>query len=244
MPRARREPLIVGCLVLAVTAGNAGAFHVGTKFDEPPGAGGAGGLFYTGSSRDRGWDCAACHIEPRGTLVLRVTSQPPELLAEQTYQPGAAYVITIAMTDPAGQLGLAATRSNFNGMAISTLDEAGAPTGVFSGFDPGRFSARGTSFLASSSPVVNETSWSMTWTAPTTGVPIAIDLGVVDGNGAGQTSQTTLTDPLGDDAAMAHFLVVAATAPRARDATPWVHAVFDAMIRACRSRSSALASSG
>lgn len=242
MPRTRRQSLIIVALVVAAPS-IAAAFHTGTRFDEPPGAGGAGGLFYTGSTRDRGWDCTACHIEPRGRLAVDVTSQPPELIAEQRYRPGAAYVITVAMTNPGSQLGLASTRSNWNGIAISTLDEANGPVGAFSGFDAGRFAARGTSFLASSSPMVNETSWSFTWTAPASGVPVSIDLGVVDGNGAGSTSQTTLTDPLGDDVAVFHY-VVTPTAARTTSAAIWAHALLGAMLEGCRSPSSAPASSG
>jgi hypothetical protein len=253
VPGTRRQSLtlLAGIVAIAWPAA-AHAYHVGSMFDAAPGAGGAGGLYYTGSTRDRGWDCTSCHVAPRKQLDVTVTSQPPELISEASYRPGTAYVITVALANPTAQLGLPATRSNFNTLAITTLDLAGAPVGVFSGYDAGRFHARGTSFLASETSVVNETSWSFTWTAPPAGVgSVAIDLGVVDGNGAGVTSQTTLTDPLGDDTAMFHYVVSdgasATLAPPARSAR-WAWLLLAPVLALCfplcRSRSSAPASSG
>jgi hypothetical protein len=128
MPGTGRQPLALACaLALAAAApAVAHAFHNGSAFDRAPGAGGGGGLFYTGSRRERGWDCTACHVEPRGRLRVDVASQPPELIADGRFRPGIAYAITIAMRDPQDQLGLAATRSNYNGIAVSVLDEGGA----------------------------------------------------------------------------------------------------------------------
>ena len=263
VPGTRQQLVAIAIAVVAslAWARPAAAFHNGKLFDRAAGGGGGGGLFYTGSRRERGWDCTACHVDPRNKLQLDVSSQPPELIAEQRYAPGASYTITIAMANPGAQLGLAATRSNFNAMVITTIDDAGAPAGTFSGFDAGKFFARGTSILASDSTMVNETSWTFTWTAPAAPAgPITIDLGVVDGDGAGQTTQTTLTDPLGDDTAMRHYVV--ADAGSARRHTPprstgWAGLLAivpllavlgrrrrrGAMLAACRSPSSAPASS-
>lgn len=216
MPGTRQQLVAFAiALVAAPAAGH--AFHNGSVFDRAPGAGGGGGLFYTGSRRERGWDCTACHTAPRGRLRVDISSQPPELIADGRFRANTAYAITIAMRDPQGQLGLASTRSNYNGIAATVLDGAGAPAGTIGGFDPGRFYARGTSILASDSTTNNETSWSFTWTAPPAAPgPITINLGVVDGNGAGVGGASTLTDPLGDDVAI-HAFVVQGDASAAAD---------------------------
>lgn len=208
-----RQQLVVIALLAAPSVAH--AFHNGKVFDDPPGAGGGGGLFYSGSLRDRGWDCTACHEQPRGRLELALASQPPELLESGRYTPGAAYAITVAMADPSRQLGMAATRSNFNGMVASFLDDAGIPAGTITNFAPASFYLRSSAILATDSVTVNETSWTFTWTAPMTSGEIEIDIAVVDGNGADQTGTSTLTDPLADDVAL-FGVVVTPTASRLR----------------------------
>lgn len=231
MPGTRQQ-LVVLVLVLLVAPRAAAAFHAGAVFDRAPGGGGGGGLFFTGAPRERGWTCAACHVAAPGRLQLDVRSQPSELLALGAYQPGQTYTITVAMRAPEQQLGLAASRSNFNGMAASFLDGADAGAGVIGGLAAGRFYARGTSIAATDSPMVNETSWTFTWTAPAAGAgPVGFFLGVVDGNGAGSTGTATLTDPLGDDVATRAFNLVEAApgkpAPTGSDARPRARAPGD-----------------
>jgi hypothetical protein len=238
MPGTRQQLVAIAFAWVCVAAPAAAhAFHNGSVFDRAPGAGGGGGLFYTGARRERGWDCTACHVEPRGRLRVDVSSQPPELIADGRFRAGAAYAITIAMRDPQGQLGLGSTRSNYNGIAVSVVDEGGVPAGTIGGFDPGRFYARGTSILASDSTVNNETSWSFTWTAPADASgSITIHLGVVDGNGAGVAGASTLTDPLGDDVAVHAFVARGdASAAAGRGHSTWA-ALALALIVVCGRR--------
>lgn len=204
-----RQHLVTAALVLAAALPSvAHAYHSGALFDRAPGAGGAGGLFYTGSTRDRGWDCSACHTDPRGQLAIDVVSEPAELIEEQRFRPNTAYTITVALRDPARQLGLLATRSNYNTMAVSFLDDQSIAAGMINGFDPGRFYLRGSAILASDTTVINETSWSFTWTAPAArSGAVTIDLAVVDGNGANAAGTSTLTDPDGDDVAVRTYVV-------------------------------------
>lgn len=239
MSGTRQQPLVRALAVLALVAAPAvaHAFHNGSTFDRAPGAGGGGGLFYTGSRRERGWDCTACHRSPRGRLRVDVSSQPPELIADGRFRASTAYAITVAMRDPQDQLGLQSTRANYNGIAVSFLDESGAPAGLIGGFESSRFYARGTSILASDSTTNNETAWTFTWTAPAAAAgPIAINLGVVDGNGGGVGGASTLTDPLGDDVAVHAFVVrgdaAAAAAPAAgeRGRSLWAALVVAAAI--------------
>jgi hypothetical protein len=211
-----RQQLVTAALAaiaMAALSSVAHAYHNGAVFDRAPGAGGGGGLFYTGSVRDRGWDCSACHTDPRAELAIEVTSQPPELIAEQRFRPGTPYVITIAMTDPTRQLGLTSTRSNYNSMAASVLDDQGVAAGMINAFDPGRFYLRGNAILASDSTVINETSWSFTWIAPMTSTgALTLDIAVVDGNGANAAGTSTLTDPDNDDIAVRTYVVTDAAA--------------------------------
>lgn len=212
----------IACAVPAV----AHAYHNGNVFADPPGAGGGGDIFYTGSVREKKWDCTFCHIDPPKRLALNVTSNPPDLITQLRYTPGTTYAITVAFANPTAQLGLTATRSNFNSMVITTEDSMGVGAGTFSGFDSGKFFARGSSILASDSPTVNETSWTFNWVAPPTSAgPITLNLAVVDGNGANSDTTRTLTDLLGDDVALVAYTVTDTMALRA---IQWAAQLFSA----------------
>jgi hypothetical protein len=201
--RALALAFLFGCAALG--AGRARAYHTGSLFGAAPGAGGAGGYFYTGSPRERGWTCASCHVDPPGELRVGLTSAEG-LFADARYTPGAAYSVTVRIENE--RLGLGASRSNFNGMALTVLDGAGNPAGTLGGYDASRFFARGTSILASSSTVVGETEWTFTWTAPAVGTgAVVFYLGVVDGDGAGSGPTETLTDPFGDDVAVGRVVL-------------------------------------
>lgn len=105
-------------------------------------------------------------------------------------------------------------------MAASILDDQSIAAGVINGFDAGRFYLRGSAILASDSTVINETSWTFTWTAPATSTgALTLDIAVVDGNGANAAGTSTLTDPDGDDVAVRTY-VVSDPAAAARRTTP------------------------
>lgn len=215
MPGTRQRLAIIAAIACGAPTATY-AFHNGNVFADPPGAGGGGDVFYTGSVREKKWDCTFCHVDPPKRLQIKVTSTPAELIDQLRYQPGTTYAITVAFVNPTAQLGLTATRSNFNSMVITTEDAQGVGAGAFSGFDSGKFFARGSSILGSDSPTVNETSWTFSWTAPTPSAgPITLNLAVVDGNGANSDTTQTLTDLLGDDTAVAAYTVTDAAAMRA-----------------------------
>jgi hypothetical protein len=190
-------------LSVGVPLGGAGgvpaawAYHTGATFDRAPGAGGGGGLFYTGAPRERGWTCEACHVDPPVATQVVVRIQPAELLVDRVYVPGQSYDVTVTLENE--QLGRMSARSNFNGMAMTVMDESGAVAGDFSGFAAEDFYVRGRSIIASSGTTVGATEWSFRWTAPEAGRgEITLYLGVVDGNGANSPADVTLTDPFGD----------------------------------------------
>jgi Reeler domain len=193
------------CLASGALASSAQAFHTGALFAAAPGAGGGGGYFYTGSPRERGWTCSSCHVDPARALRVSITSVEG-LFSSRRYTPDTTYTVTVRMENET--LGLGASRSNFNGMALTVLDGEGSPAGTLGGFDAARFFARGTSILASSSTVVGETEWTFTWTAPPGGTGrVTFYLGVVDGDGAGSGPTETLTDPFGDDVAVGRVVL-------------------------------------
>ncbi|MEZ4337515.1 MAG: choice-of-anchor V domain-containing protein [Sandaracinaceae bacterium] len=194
------RPTILFLFVLGA-ASPAAAWHVGSTFDAAPGAGGGGGLFYTGAPRERGWTCAACHTDAPGALRVRLTDDG-DLFASRTYEPGRAYAIRVAIDEE--RLGLGAGRSNFNGMAVTMSGES---PGSLGGYDASQFYARGANILATSATRAGETEWAFTWTAPEAGAgEVRMFLGVVDGNGADSAPDETLTDPFGDDVATGAFV--------------------------------------
>jgi hypothetical protein len=197
---ARWGRVLAGWILALGSAGGvqtAWAYHTGATFDRQPGAGGGGGLFYTGAPRERGWTCEACHVDPPVPVQVVVRIEPGALLVDRVYVPGQSYDLTVTLENE--QLGRMAARSNFNGMAMTVMDESGAVAGDFSGFAAEDFYVRGRSIIASSGTTVGVTEWSFRWTAPEAGRgDITLYLGVVDGNGANSPADVTLTDPFGD----------------------------------------------
>lgn len=192
-------------LTLLVAVAGARAWHTGSSFHASPGSGGGGGLFYTGSPLDRGWTCAACHVDPPGRLRVDIQSEP-DLFVTRTYAAGQRYSVTVRMRNE--ELGLESGRSNFNSMALSVLDDDALPLGTLSGNEDFfiRSNASGTAgFMASQSRMAGQTEWTFSWTAPQAeaAVPLTFYLAVVDGNGADSRPDETRTDPFGDDVAVA-----------------------------------------
>ncbi|HWN70652.1 MAG TPA: hypothetical protein VNM90_23590, partial [Haliangium sp.] len=131
---ARWAGVLVSSIVVLGGASDvqpAWAYHTGATFDRQPGAGGGGGLFYTGAPRERGWTCEACHVDPPAPVQVAVRIAPAELIVDRIYVPGQTYDVTVTLENE--QLGRMAARSNFNGMAMTVMDESGAVAGDFSG---------------------------------------------------------------------------------------------------------------
>ena len=189
----RSIALLVGVAGLG-WSGGAAAFHPGSDFDKSPGAGGGGGIFYTGVPRERGWTCAACHVDAPGTIRLGFTGS---LVTDGRYTPGRAYPITIELLGE--HAGLGSPKANYNTMAIAPVDRAGNFAGGFSGYAPEDFYDGGAA-LISAGKKVGVTSWTFTWTAPAAASgTVTLYLCIVDGNGANSPVGVTLTDPFGDD---------------------------------------------
>lgn len=205
MRRAGKRLLGARGLVAAATAAlslcwsaPALAFHAGSVFDKPPGAGGGGGLFYAGAPFDHGWTCALCHTEAPGKIRVRLRVEPTSLFESFKYTPGQTYTFTATLEGETK--GIGSPLSNYNALVIAITDEAGLPAGTIGGYAPEDFYAGGPALIATAGQKVGQTEWAFSFTAPPaeTGT-VKLHLAAVDGNGADSPPGATLTDPFGDD---------------------------------------------
>ena len=209
MYRARlRSVTLLACL-LGALGGALGlfvpaaalAFHSGAQFDDLPGKGGGGGVFYTGAPSDKGWTCTACHIGSQGQITIGLTSVPSTLFQAGAYAPGQAYKLTVSLRGE--HLGQSSSRSNFNGFALTVRDAQSRVAGMISGYAPEDFYQANAATISTAGKIVGTTMWSFTFTAPPAGTgAITFYLAMVDGNGANSSANATLTDPFGDDVAV------------------------------------------
>lgn len=114
-------------------------------------AGGGGGLYFTGSPRQHGLDCAACHVEPTGEVGLRLSAlldgaEAP--LFRSGYEPGRTYEIEVAfdgeLLTPLVPCSAEDTEvCDLNLFALEILDERGQTGGSFCPTQPGSAPAGG-----------------------------------------------------------------------------------------------------
>jgi hypothetical protein len=210
MHRARQRS-VAGALALALAsfvAPSAWAFHAGATFDKPPGAGGSGAIYYTGSPLERGWKCTLCHLNPPGKIRLHIDQ--PELFngGKFQYTPGQVYEFVVDLVGE--HLGIASTHSNYNSLVVQVLDDNQLPIGNMLYADTEFYSGYQRTTIASannSASQVGVTHWKFKWFAPMPtdgpdgGPPgnATMYFAVVDGNGADIGPNGTLTDPYGDD---------------------------------------------
>ena len=117
------------------------AYSDGTVFSKDPSAetsGGGGGLYFTGSPRQHGLDCAVCHVGGPTDITLELSALldgTPARLFEDGYTPGALYEIQVAFTEdrlaPAGGCeGHDDEPCDVNAFAFELLDAAAHPVGT------------------------------------------------------------------------------------------------------------------
>ncbi|HRI72252.1 MAG TPA: hypothetical protein PK156_48795 [Polyangium sp.] len=174
------------------------AYHSGSTFDKPPGAGGGGGIFYAGAPLERGWDCTMCHLDPPGKVRVKLDVNPPSLFQNFTYSPGAVYSFTATMLNE--QLGKNSPLSNYNSVAVEVVDGKGYQAGSMGGFAAEDLYSGYPATIVTTGTKPNVTQWTFTWTAPPMGTGgVTMHVAGVDGNGANAGAGKTLTDPLNDD---------------------------------------------
>lgn len=204
-------------LSLVVLAG----FHPAASFEKSANEGGGGGLAYTGALRGKGYDCTICHVDSDAVIAVELTSAPAGL-RDGVYMPGTAYAITLDLTGEHRGFGAV---SNQNTFLAEVVTDADAPAGAFTAVDLDEFAlVDGGRVLAARAG--SETTWTFDWTAPAAGTgAVTFHLGVVDGDGAGNTARAS-TDPVGDDVAVLALRLCESSAGcadrarRERDASP------------------------
>jgi hypothetical protein len=201
-----REPLgtaflrcLAGLAFVAVwlCARPCSAFYTRGHFELPAELGGAGRLYYTGSPRERGWDCRACHLSAPGSIRVSFETEPPDLVESGDYVPGTEYTISVTLQNEHRGL---SSQFNSNGFVAEFLRGV-TPVGELS-------DSSDTELLQNETVVSsrNETNrlakWSFRWTAPASGTgPVTVYLGAVDGDGAGRADRS-FQDHLNDDVFM------------------------------------------
>lgn len=141
-------------VALLSAPGMASAYSDTMSFARDPSAdtaGGGGGLYFTGSPRQHGLDCAACHVEPGGEVGLRLSAlldgvEAP--LFRSGYEPGRTYEIEVAfdgeLLTPVVPCGVEETEvCDLNLFALEILDERGQASGTFCPTKPGSIPAAG-----------------------------------------------------------------------------------------------------
>jgi hypothetical protein len=186
-----------GLIATALVASPAWAFHAGSQFDKTAGAGGGAGLFYTGSHRERGWTCAACHVDAQNKIKVQLAVQP-NLFDGFRYAPNQVYAFTATLVGE--WKGLDSPRANYNGFSLEVTDLRDRAAGSM-GYSPTElYGPSQLALVTSIGTQPNKTTWTFSWTAPPAGTgTIRINLAAVDGNGADSGANGTLTDPFGDD---------------------------------------------
>ncbi len=195
----RRSVAAAAAFVVGLTPSVVWAYHAGDTFEKPPGAGGAGSVYYAGVELEHGWDCTLCHENPPRTVDLGVTIDPP-LAPGGSYAPGQVYSFEVQLLNE--HAGLNSALYNFNSIVVEVVDRQGFQSGKFDGFSSTDFvQPYNATLLYGRPPSPNVTSWSFRWTAPDAGAgPVSIHLAALDGDGAStSTDSTATTDPYGDD---------------------------------------------
>jgi hypothetical protein len=228
--------LAAAAALLAMLApASARAFHAGSTFDKPPGAGGGGSVYYAGTQLERGWDCTACHLDPPGKIGVAVRVDPPPIAGpdgQALYVPGQAYSFEITMVGE--HAGLDRPLYNFNSLVVDIVDARGFKVGTTDGFAPQDFYQATNSTLLYGQPPqpgwgTGEHPWKFRWNAPEAGGgPVSVHLAAVDGDGAGQSDDGEATsDPFHDDVAMVtlRWAEGSVTASAPQRTAPWAIAL-------------------
>lgn len=205
---------------IAVLASSpAAAFHEVESFDRSAVTGGGNGSYFTGSPREKGYDCRICHVGAEGRISVELGGD----LTSGRYEPGLIYRIDVKLvgehrglesafnpntftadvTRPTGQtVGRLATSS---GSIVELVDDG--QVAVAEGFGNG------------------ESEWSFSWWAPEEGTPATLHIALLDGDGASEPVRRFI-DPLNDDVATAKLslcpvgMECAPPAPPAEETSP------------------------
>jgi hypothetical protein len=191
---ARRRLVVPLALAAALIAPPAGAFYTRGYFERSAALGGAGRLYYTGASRERGWDCTACHEGAERRIRITFETEPPELIGARRYVPGVTYAIDVVLEGE--HLGFDA-QFNSNGF-VAEVSKGNERAGSLSS-GPGTEIVENGRIVLSRNDEMGLARWRFRWTAPEAGTgTVIVNLGAVDGDGAGRADRS-FQDHLRDD---------------------------------------------
>jgi hypothetical protein len=211
---SRLTMALSAALLCLTAAGPAHAFHGGKSFELSANAGGGGGIFFTGAARWKRYDCSICHVGSNGGVSIAVTSTPAELITRGEWEPGTTYEIVLELL---GESRGFESGANINTFVAEITDQAGNPVGSFD-FDASELATWSDGHVIGARGNPDRTRWTFHFTAPPRGTgAIALDIGMVDGNGAG-VSPGRASDLHNDGVATAHHTLCEAGAPCPRDA--------------------------
>ncbi|MCC7381054.1 MAG: hypothetical protein IT384_04450 [Deltaproteobacteria bacterium] len=142
----RRALALITAVASGAAAATASAYSDPTTFSRDPSsdtAGGGGGFYFTGSPRQHGLDCAACHIEGPDGTALRLSALldgQEATLFDRGYEPGRVYEIEVAFDGdrlrPEGECSIDQP-CDLNLFALEIVDEGGHPAGGLCPVRPG-----------------------------------------------------------------------------------------------------------
>lgn len=191
---------------IALAYPNASQFHSPSTQIAPDGSPGTGGLYATGSVRDKGVTCAHCHIKAEGKIGVTITTTPAwgKVGALSSYKPGTTYQFEVVLTGE--HRGLDGQHpGQQNGMNLTVEDANGKTVGVYTN-DRGLSSDKcpqtgppdpypGTTYVWGDCHGIlfnrkdGNTKWNFSWRAPAAGTgALTIFYGVVDGDTGGSSS--------------------------------------------------------
>lgn len=231
--------------VLAVlfASAPAHAFLASTEYEARSWDGGGDGRAFTGARRWRGYSCVVCHVPASSPPRLVLSSDPPELLTDRTYEPGVRYIVEVEIF-PEALLPAEAwdgMTPQGNGFGAELVGGDGQPAGVISGCTEG-IPCRGpgdvrdtcdpdlcdegeppttpsVQRVAEGTAVVSQametTSWSFSWIAPEAGAgDVTLHVAGLDGD-----SDRDLT---GDAIAVAKLEIHEAGGDRSAASVFWI----------------------
>jgi len=192
--RARRLSVLFLVLLTTLVASRADAFHEVSSFARTANTGGGAGKYFTGSRRDKGYDCNICHVAAEQRIEVQVDSP----LSAGTYQAGLIYPITIRLL---GEHRGLESAFNPNTFSADITDESGTPVGQFAGGAGTGVELELERTLAIAEGFGNgETEWSFSWWAPDVATAATLRIAMLDGDGASDPERRFI-DPLNDDVA-------------------------------------------
>lgn len=169
------------------------AFHEVESFSRTANSGGGSGMYFTGSPRFKGYDCAICHVDAARRISIEVDSS----LMTGVYTPGLIYPITVRLV---GEHRGLTSAFNPNTFAADFTGAAGLPVGhVASGGQQVLLESERSVAVAEGFGE-GETEWSFSWWAPTEAIPATLHIAMLDGDGASDPIRRFI-DPLNDDVA-------------------------------------------